>query len=153
DERDLSSYWFSDVTHSDLRQQNRRPRTETVDADLAANARFGAHRIGRHPMGGKDLTKRTGRVGRIPPNDLHHVDVRDAPNAAPGAHAACRSDSGHVVAIAKTNAKAFGLAAIPSAHRIGVHEAVARRERRADNLFACAVQEREALPHLGGSER
>src|SRR5262245_15346162 len=79
--------------------------------------------------------------------------MRHATEAAGLARALRGADPGDVVPVAELDAETLGLGAIERPDGVGIDEAVARRERRADDLLAGAVQQREARPDLRRLEK
>jgi hypothetical protein len=126
DERDLSPDRLGLVAHADLRGEDRRPGAEAVHDRATREPQLRPARRDGHAMGGQDLAQEASLVHGIAAFDLDHVDGIDAPYAPGDPHGQARLDAGDVVAVAKPDAQALRLLAIPGADRIGIHQAVAQ---------------------------
>jgi hypothetical protein len=106
---------------------------------------------------GEYLAQHVCVLARIAEADFGDVDAVDAALArrrrvAAGAAHQLRQDAVDVVVVEEADAVRRRLAAIPAAHGVRVHQPVARRERRTDQLVECAVDDRETLCDVAGLE-
>ena len=147
DERDLAPHRLGHVGDADLRREDRRPGAEAVHDDVARDARL--RRAGSaRARGGvdEDLAHALGVVEHAARGPRPRRARRRAAGCRPRPATRARLDARRRSArFRKRTPRASASRRNQRAHRVRIHEPVARRERRADQLVERAVEQREAL--------